>query len=369
MSKGRVLVAMSGGVDSSVSAALLAQQGYEVIGAMMRFWLDDQQGDDCSEGCCSPDAAYEARRVADQIGIPFYLLDYRDTFKENIIGPFIEGYRHGRTPNPCVWCNTRVKFDALLQKARRLGAEYVATGHYARLTDSPQAALFRGGDPYKDQTYFLWGTAKGAIPHIRFPVGHMHKDEVRKLAEQLGLATAKKPESQNICFVQGGLRGFLKEHLDTRSGPLVDLETGEIVGQHAGTALYTVGQRKGLGLFKSHLDRYVVEVRPQTNEVVVGPRGACSWWGLEAREANWLVDRRDLPEEVSVQVRYRQKPVRARIISHRPEKFVLRFTEPLFAVTPGQSAVVYQEDRLLGGGFIHKAQGPAWAPGSSTELS
>ncbi len=348
---------MSGGVDSSVTAALLKEQGYEVIGAMMRFWPDNKP-EDCFNTCCSPDAAYEARRVADQIGIPFYLLDYREVFEVEIIQPFLEGYRRGETPIPCVWCNTRVKFDALLKKARMLGCDYVATGHYVRRVEGPQGIEFhRGGDPRKDQTYFLWGTPREAMPHILFPVGHMQKPEVRRLAERFGLITAKKPESQNICFVPGSVRAFLEEHLGGRPGPVIDLETGEVIGEHAGAQFYTVGQRKGLGLWKTHLERYVVEVRPQTNEVIVGPREACQWRGLKAREVNLLLDPEALPEVVTAQVRYRQRPARARVRELEAGRFVLEFDEPQFAVTRGQSVVLYDGDRLLGGGVIHRPLG------------
>lgn len=349
VSKGRVLVAMSGGVDSSVSAALLKAQGYEVIGAMMRFWPDNKK-DDCFETCCSPDAAYEARRVADIVGVPFYLLDYREEFQEKIIDPFIAGYAAGETPNPCVNCNTRVKFDSLLKKARMLGCDYVATGHYVIREGN---ALFRG-DPKKDQTYFLWGTPKEAIPHMMFPVGHLEKPQVRAIAEEYGLPTAKKPESQNICFVQGDLKEFLSNHLTARPGPLVDLETGEVIGEHAGAQFYTVGQKKGLGLFKTHLERYVVRVNPATNEVIVGPREACLWSGLEAREVNLLVEPEELPETLEVQVRYRTKPVLGKVERLGDGRMTVRLAEPQFAVTPGQSMVLYQGDRLLGGGFIHK---------------
>ncbi|WP_337869920.1 tRNA 2-thiouridine(34) synthase MnmA [Meiothermus sp.] len=347
VSKGRVLAAMSGGVDSSVSAALLKQQGYEVIGAMMRFWPDNKK-DDCFETCCSPDAAYEARRVADILGIPFYLLDYREEFQEKIIDPFIAGYRAGETPNPCVNCNTRVKFDSLLKKARMLGCDYVATGHYVINRDG---GLYRG-DPKKDQTYFLWGTPKEAIPHMLFPVGHLEKPQVRALAEQFGLPTAKKPESQNICFVQGDLKDFLAQHLTARPGPLIDLETGQQIGEHSGAQFYTVGQKKGLGLWKSHLERYVVQVNTATNEVIVGPKEACLWGGLEARQVNLLVEAQDLPERLEVQVRYRTRPVPARVEAMGAGRLVIRLEEPQFAVTPGQSAVLYQGERLLGGGFI-----------------
>jgi tRNA-specific 2-thiouridylase len=338
---------MSGGVDSSVSAALLKAQGYEVIGAMMRFWPDNKK-DDCFETCCSPDAAYEARRVADMVGVPFYLLDYREEFQQKIIDPFIAGYAAGETPNPCVNCNTRVKFDSLLKKARMLGCEAVATGHYVIREGG---ALLRG-DRNKDQTYFLWGTPKEAIPHMIFPVGHMQKPQVRKLAEQFGLPTAKKPESQNICFVQGDLKDFLANHIQGNPGALMDLETGEQIGEHAGAQFYTIGQKKGLGLWKSHLERYVVRVDVAKNEVTVGPREACLWGGLKAREVNLLVEPEDLPEVIEVQVRYRTKAVPGRVEQLGDGTMRVRLLEPQFAVTPGQSMVLYQGDRLLGGGFI-----------------
>lgn len=346
----RVLVAMSGGVDSSVAAALLKEAGYEVIGAMMRFWPDWKEfhlggeGEPAWETCCTPDAAYEARRVADLLSIPFYLLDYREVFAQEIIRPFLEDYAQGRTPNPCTRCNTFVKFGALLKKARRLGADYLATGHYVRKEGQ---ALLRGLDPLKDQSYFLWGTPKEAIPHLLFPVGHLTKAEVRRIAEERGLPTARKPESQNICFVQGPLREYLKAELQTRPGPVVDLLTGEVIGEHQGASLYTVGQRKGLGLFKPHLERYVVRTDPVANAVYVGPKEMVMFQGLEAGEVNLLAE---LPEELEVQIRYRTPPVRARLLSLSPLR--LRFAEPVFAVTPGQSAAFYRGERLLGGGVI-----------------
>lgn len=350
----KVLVAMSGGVDSSVSAYLLKEAGYEVVGAMMRFWpeepprptLDIPHKGRAWESCCTPEAAYEARRVAEILDIPFYLLDYRETFEEEIIQPFLKDYAQGRTPNPCARCNTFVKFGALLKQAQRLGLDYVATGHYVRREGE---SLLRGIDPLKDQSYFLWGTPKEALPHLLFPVGGMTKAEVRALAERAGLPTARKPESQNLCFVAGDLKEFLRERLKVRPGPLVDALTGEVVGEHQGASLYTIGQRKGLGLFKPHLERYVVGVDPLANVVYVGPREATLWLGLEGEEANLLAE---LPEEVEVQVRYRTPPVRAKVESLNPLR--LRFATPVFAVTPGQSAVFYQGERLLGGAVIRQ---------------
>lgn len=359
---------MSGGVDSSVSAALLRDAGYEVIGAMMRFWPDAKRVD-TFDSCCSPDAAFEARRVAEHLGLPFYLLDYRDVFEQNIVRPFVAEYAAGRTPNPCVLCNSKVKFDHLVKKARMLGCDFVATGHYVQRHDTARGPEFhRGSDPKKDQTYFLWGTPREALERVLFPVGHLEKPAVRELARNYGLITAEKAESQDICFVPGTIQQYLTERLGASTGEIVDT-AGEVVGTHEGTQFYTVGQKKGLKLYQTHLERFVVALDPAANRVIVGTKSECEWSGLDARGANYLVNLEDWPSRIQAQVRYRTAPVDARVVRADAESISLEFDAPQFAVSPGQSVVLYDGTRLLGGAFIRERSLIPARPGQSLGAS
>jgi tRNA-uridine 2-sulfurtransferase len=355
----KVLAAMSGGVDSSVATALLAGQGFEVIGSMLRFWPDEEAGSAGFEVCCSPEAAFDARRIADRLDVPFYLLDARDDFERVVIDPFVPAYARGETPNPCVWCNREIKFGAFAERARRLGCDFMATGHFVRRVDGPGGVeLHRGRDDDKDQTYFLWALPRWVLPYLLFPLGDLTKTQVREMAVERNLPVAWKPSSNGLCFIGGSVESYLARHAQAEPGPVVDVGRGNaVVGEHRGVPFYTIGQKRGLGLWKSHEPRWVVDLDAATNTVVVGPREACTWTGLSARQANWLADPLDLPLRVQAQVRYRQRPEPATLEPDGEERFTLRFEDPQFAVTVGQSAVVYDGDRLLGGGVIDARTG------------
>ncbi|MEJ2357024.1 MAG: tRNA 2-thiouridine(34) synthase MnmA [Deinococcales bacterium] len=350
----KVLSAMSGGVDSSVATALLREGGFEVVGTMARFWPDD-----CPTGafdlCCSPQAAYDARRVADAVDVPFYLLDFRDRFQEIVVDPFVPTYEAGETPNPCVWCNRHIKFGAFVERARVLGCDFLATGHYVRRVDGPDGVeLHRGEDDDKDQTYFLWALPREILPYLLFPLGALSKAQVRELAADRGMLTADKKSSSGLCFIPDTVKQYLEDASRERPGPVVDASQGfAVVGEHRGVQFYTIGQKRGLGLWKSHLERFVIDLRAEDNTVVVGPREMCFWSGLRAERANFLVEEAALPGRVKAQVRYRQAPVPATLTLDEGG-FRLAFDEPQFAVTVGQSAVLYDGDRLLGGGVIRQ---------------
>ena len=355
--KGRVLVAMSGGVDSSVAAALLVEQGYDVVGATMKLFC---YGDDVPDRpCCSLDSINDARRVCERLGVPHYVLNLEDRFGHDVVRDFVDEYARGRTPIPCVRCNTFTKFRDLLRTADLVDAEWIATGHYAR---AEGGALRRGLDSAKDQTYFLWGVDRAVVRRMLLPVGGLTKAETRAVARRLGLAVvAEKVESQDICFVPDGdhtkvIRRTLGPDAPSLArGPFVTLD-GRVVGEHEGHARFTVGQRRGLpGGFAEPM--YVVAIRPRERAVVIGPREALLGRGVTARAINWLADVPPLGAEVRVQVRHRARPVPATLIRADPDEGELALEEPVAAITPGQSLVLYAGDRVLGGGVIEAALG------------
>jgi len=355
----RVVVAMSGGVDSSVTAALCAEQGHDAVGIAMRLYSTPQ--DDYSKSCCSPDDLFDARQVAASVDMPFYVANYQEVFRERVIDYFVDEYRRGRTPNPCVACNNHLKFDILLERCLALGSPYLATGHYARIDRSGERPkLKRGVDETKDQSYFLFGIPREALSRILFPLGALQKGEVREHAERLGLATADKPESHEICFVGGGdYEEYVEERLDEQErqpGTIVH-QNGEVLGEHEGIHQFTIGQRRGLGI--SHHERlYVQSIRPEDGTLVVGPRDGLDARGLVAERCNWLAfERPSGPIECRVQIRYNADPVPALVtVSDTPETAFVEFVEPQRAVTPGQAAVFYRGDEVLGGGFIEEAR-------------
>lgn len=351
----RVLVAMSGGVDSSVAAAVLHQQGYDVIGATMKLFCYGDQVPD--RPCCSLDSINDARRVCERLGVPHYLLNLEAPFGHDVIDNFVDEYARGRTPIPCVRCNTFTKFRDLVRKAEALDARYVATGHYARVIDG---ALHRGLDPAKDQSYFLWGIEHSAMRRLLLPVGHQTKRQTRDVAHALGLeVVAEKVESQDICFVpDGDHTKIIRQRLgsDTPAlarGPILDLE-GRVVGEHDGYARFTIGQRRGLpGGYREPM--FVVAIQPRDRAVVIGPRAALLGRGLSARELNWLGDRPAPGASVSVQVRHRSPAVPAEVLQIDDAEIELALDEPIAAITPGQSLVLYDGDRVLGGGVIERS--------------
>ncbi len=345
----RIVVGMSGGVDSSVAAAMLKEAGHEVIGMTMHLAGSNSR-------CCSLDDADDARRVADKLGIRFYVGNYKDQFREEVTLPFADAYLAGRTPIPCVTCNKRFKFDHLLQRARALGADAVATGHYARLGRGGEGpSLHRGRDRSKDQSYFLFNLSAQQLAHIRFPLGELTKQEVRDVARGLGLATAEKPESQEICFVPDGDYARVVEQLRPEAipgqGEIVD-EAGRVLGQHGGIHHFTVGQRKGLALSGGE-KRYVVELDAERNRVIVGDEVALGCSEARVEAVSWTFD--PGPQQSlrgSVQVRHQHGGVAATIVPDGQRSAIVRFDEPVRAVAPGQAAVFFDGDRVLGGGWI-----------------
>ncbi len=353
----RVVVAMSGGVDSSVTAAILARKGYDAVGISMRLYSTPQ--DEYTKSCCSPDDLFDARTVADELDIPFYVANYEDEFQRRVISYFVDEYRRGRTPNPCVACNDHLKFDILLKRSLALGANYLATGHFARIDRSGERPkLLRGVDRSKDQSYFLFGLPRKALSRIMFPLGDMTKDDVRHIAGDFDLETADKPESQEICFVGGGdYKDFVADLLSNEKqqpGEIVTVD-GEVLGEHDGIHQFTVGQRRGLGI-SHHEKLYVQAIRPDDGTVVVGGRDDLKSRGLVAERCNWLSFERPAgPLECSVKIRYGSEPVPALVtVGDGADTAFVEFETPQRAVTPGQAAVFYRGEEVLGGGWIEE---------------
>jgi len=352
----RVVVAMSGGVDSSVTAALLAEAGYQVVGVTLQLY-DHGAAVRKTGACCAGQDIYDARRVADRLGVAHYVLDYEARFKAAVMDDFAEAYRRGETPIPCVRCNQRIKFHDLLETARDLGADALATGHYvARRMGPAGPELHRAADAERDQSYFLFATTPAQLAFLRFPLGDMPKREVRRHAERLGLAVADKPDSQDICFVPSGSYARVVEALRpgaAEPGDIVDLD-GRVVGRHVGIIHYTIGQRRGLGVGGTAEPLYVVGLDARARRVVVGPRPALARDRVRVGQLNWLDDLAENGEGRAVQVKLRsaQEPAPARVFAGPEGTAEVLLDAPQFGIAPGQAAVFYDGTRLLGGGWI-----------------
>ena len=342
-------MAMSGGVDSSVAAALLMERGYEPVGVTMRLW--NEPAEQKRQGCCSLDDVDDARRVADQLGIPHYVMNLKEQFKENVVDYFVSEYTKGRTPNPCIACNRVMKFDILLDRARQLGISKLATGHYARIRrEKNRHVLRRGVDANKDQSYFLFDIPREKLGRIIFPVGELTKNETRDAAARFGLKTARKPESQEICFVpDDDYPSFIEKYAGNIERGAITTREGDVLGEHEGLPYYTIGQRRRIGVSHPH-PLYVTAIEPDSNRLVVGPEEELYAERMMLGNLTMQMQLKD-GVELDVQLRYRSGPVKAAVYFKGGGAEVI-FAEPAKAVTPGQAAVFYIGDTVAGGGWI-----------------
>jgi len=343
----KVVIAMSGGVNSSVAAALLKEAGFDVIGIFMKFWAGDELHKEYNR-CCSKEAEKRARKVASILKIPFYVINFKKEFKNQIVDSFLAGYKKGITPNPCIVCNKQIKFGLLLKKAKSLDADFIATGHYARIKkQNNELSLIRAKDNEKDQSYFLWKLNQNQLKNVLFPVGGYKKSEVRKLAKNFNLPVFDTPESQEVCFISKTTNEFLKKYLKTKPGKIIDVK-GKELGKHQGLWFHTIGQRRGLKLSDGPF--YVINKDKKKNVLIVS-KNKKDLYEKEAalKQINWISKKEPkLPLEVQVKIRYHHKPAKAAI----DRKYILKFEKAQKAITPGQSAVFYEKNRLLGGGII-----------------
>jgi tRNA-uridine 2-sulfurtransferase len=354
----RIVVAMSGGVDSSVAAALLVEQGHDVIGVSMQLY-DQSEGQTSFGSCCSLDDLHDARRVAAAIRIPHYILNFERQFDDQVVSNFVHEYAAGRTPLPCARCNSDLKFATLVERAAGFGADAVATGHYARVEHDEQSGRYllkRGADPAKDQAYFLFSLTQEQLARAVFPVGDRPKHAVRDYARQRSLPVADKPDSQEICFIpDDDYAAFVTKRAPdvAQAGPIVDA-AGRVLGQHDGIHRFTVGQRKGLGLSSSPdgAPLYVLQLRPHDQQVVVGPRSSLERASLTASGVNWIVQAPVAPRRVTAQIRHRHQPAPATVRALDQDRAEVVFDQPQIAITPGQAVVLYEGDVVVGGGWI-----------------
>jgi tRNA-specific 2-thiouridylase len=364
----KVVVAMSGGVDSSVAALLLQQQGYDVVGVTMKLY--NLEGSDLPanyQGCCTLDDVEDARSVCRRLGIPHYVLNTQREFQSHVVDYFTSEYQLGRTPHPCIACNDKIKFSHLMERAAVLDADYIATGHYAQIERSPDGIVLKKAvDASKDQSYVLFGMGQEQLSRTLMPVGVYPKNEIRQMAEDAGLLIAAKPDSQDICFIPSGdYKSFLKQRITTVPGDIVELD-GTVVGRHEGIEYFTIGQRRGLGIAEGE-PRFVVRLEPESHRVIVGPKEALLEKELRVSRVNYTLGYApDGPVDVNVKIRYKSNEAAA-VLYHGgdfgKDSAVIRFQRPQSAVTPGQAAVFYQGDVLLGGGIIEPSR-----PGATKDL-